>query len=108
MEGPARYIGAKVGHLAGVALALGLGGWPAILLPVATTVVGFSAARGLSDQFKQHVLLRAECAELMAAISAWCRGAAVVLIVRFRRGARSRSLRWREADGACTIPPYGR
>ena len=79
VEGPARFIGAKVGHVAGAVLALGLAGWPAIFLPVATTVVGFSAARGLSDQFKRHVLLRAECAELMAAISAWCRGAVAVL-----------------------------
>jgi hypothetical protein len=79
VEGPARFIGAKIGHVAGTVLALALGGWPAILLPVATTVVGFRAARGLSDQFKRHVLVRAECAELMAAISAWCRGAVAVL-----------------------------
>jgi hypothetical protein len=101
VDGSARYLGAKLGHAAGMALAVGLGGWPAVLLPVATTVVGFRTARGLSDQFKQHVFLRSEFAELMAAIESWCRGAVTVLDRAIQGGTRDQD---RFARSRSTIP----
>jgi hypothetical protein len=79
MEAPIRYAGAYAGHVAGAAIAVMLGGWPAVLLPVATSAVGFRAARELSNQVKRHLLLRTEYVQLMNAIMAWCHDAVIVL-----------------------------
>jgi len=79
LDGPTRWAGAKAGHIGGLIVATMMGGWPAVLLPVATSVIGFRAGRGLADHLKQKVLLRSEYATLLASISSWCRGAVDVL-----------------------------
>ncbi|MEA2755851.1 MAG: hypothetical protein QOJ54_2140 [Aliidongia sp.] len=75
-----RFIGATAGHaIGGAVLALGLGGWPAILLPVFAATGGYRSGRALSDLIKRRILLRSEYASLTQAIMDWCAAAAGVL-----------------------------
>jgi hypothetical protein len=76
-----RYTGAGAGKALGTTavLTLGLGGWPAILLPVFTAAAGYTAGRALSDLLKKEVFLRSEHASLSTALRWWCQGAARVL-----------------------------
>ena len=79
VEAPSRWMGAYAGHAVGGVAAMILGGWPAILVPVATSMAGYRTARAASDAIKRKWLLREEYAQVMNAISEWCRGVVGVL-----------------------------
>lgn len=76
-----RYAGAHIGKLtgAGAVLMLGMGGWPAILLPMITAAAGYRGGRAFSDLLKKELFLRHERAALVQALRWWCLGAARVL-----------------------------
>jgi hypothetical protein len=76
-----RYVGSGVGKVvgAGTVLMLGLGGWPAILLPVFAATVGYRGGRVLSNLVKKELFLRVEHNALSKALQWWCLGAARVL-----------------------------
>ncbi len=80
-DGAGRYAGATVGKAvgAGSVLMLGLGGWPAILLPVFAATAGYRGGRALSDLIKKEILLRREHQALSKALQWWCLGSARVL-----------------------------
>jgi hypothetical protein len=80
VDAAGRFIGATAaGHAIGVSiLALGLGGWPAILLPVFAASGGYRGGRVLSDLVKRRLFLRTENAALHDALAGWCQGAARV------------------------------
>lgn len=83
VDAAGRFIGATAGHaIGGVSiLALGLGGWPAILLPVFAASGGYRGGRVLSDLVKRRLFLRTEYAALHDALAGWCEGASRVLSV---------------------------
>jgi hypothetical protein len=87
-----RYSGAGLGKAmgAGAVLVLGLGGWPAILVPMLTATAGYRAGRVLSDQFKREVFLRREHAALSEALCWWSLGAARVLTEMIERADKTR------------------
>lgn len=76
-----RYTGAGAGKVVGTGavMMLGLSGWPAILLPVFTTITGYRGGRALSDAIKREVFLRSERAALEEALRRWCRSSQRVL-----------------------------
>ena len=80
VDAASRLVGAGAAHaIGGAVLSLGLGGWPAILLPVFAATGGYRGGRALSDLVKRRILLRSEYASLSQAMMAWCAGAARVL-----------------------------
>lgn len=84
-----RAIGASAGHaLGGAVVAIGLGGWPAILLPIFAATGGYRGGRALSDAVKRRLLLRDEYAELSGALSGWCHGASRTLTTMIARADR--------------------
>ncbi len=84
-----RAIGASAGHaLGGAVLLIGLGGWPAILLPVFAATGGYRGGRALSDVVKRRLLLRGEFAALSGALSGWCGGATRTLTTMTVRAER--------------------
>lgn len=90
VDAAGRFVGAQVGHvIGGAVLALGLGGWPAILLPVFAAAAGYRGGRELSNLVKIRLLLRAEHAALSDALGEWCQGSARVLAVMIDRADRA-------------------
>jgi hypothetical protein len=86
VDAAGRIIGATAEHAIGVSvLAFGLGGWPAILLPVFAASGGYRGGRVLSDFVKRQLFLRTEYAALSDALAGWCQGAARVLSVMISR-----------------------
>jgi len=84
-----RAIGASAGHaLGGAVLLIGLGGWPAILLPIFAATGGYRGGRALSDAVKRRLLLRGEFAALSVALSGWCSGATRTLTTMTVRAER--------------------
>lgn len=90
VDAAGRLIGATAGHaIGGAVLALGLGGWPAILLPVFAATGGYRGGRALSDLVKRRILLRSEYAALSQAMMGWCAGAARVLDTMINRADKT-------------------
>lgn len=90
VDAAGRFFGATAGHTIGVGvLALGLGGWPAILLPVFAASGGYRGGRLLSNLVKRRLFLRSEHAALHDALAGWCQGAARVLSVMLSRAQKA-------------------
>jgi hypothetical protein len=95
-----RSIGVVCGHAVGRIVALGLGGWPAILLPAFVQVAGYRAGRLASDWFKHEVLLRSEVNQVRIALSEWCSGVVRVLSEMLERAERIGSRLLAQSEGA--------
>lgn len=90
VDAAGRFIGTTAGHAIGVSvLVLGLGGWPAILLPVFAASGGYRGGRVLSNLVKRRLFLRTEYAALSDALAGWCQGAARVLSVMMSRAEKA-------------------
>jgi hypothetical protein len=91
VDAAGRFIGATAGHAIGASVVvLGLGGWPAILLPVFAASGGYRGGRVLSDFVKRQLFLRMQYAALSDALAGWCQGAARVLSVMASRAEKAR------------------
>jgi len=79
MGSAGRAIGAGAGKAAaaGVILAAGVAGWPAIILPLAAAVGGAVGGRSATTQLKQLIFGRSYVSALRSSTSAYCRQAAV-------------------------------
>ena len=85
-----RFLGAGTGHvIGGAVLALGFGGWPAILLPVFAATAGYRGGRVISNAIKRRVLLQTEYATLSSCLLTWCQGAARVLSEMIHRADKT-------------------
>lgn len=91
VDAAGRFIGATAaGHAIGVSvLALGLGGWPAILLPVFAASGGYRGGRVLSNLVKRRLFLRTQHAALHDALAGWCQGAVRVLSVMLNQAQKA-------------------
>ena len=90
IDAAGRFLGAGAGHaIGGAVLALGLGGWPAILLPVFAATAGYRGGRVISNTIKRRLLLQTEYAVLSSSLYAWCQGAARVLSEMIRRADKT-------------------
>ena len=101
-RGAATGVGYLAGMAAGSAISVVLGGWPAVMLPHISQIVGYRTGRSLSDSIKAGLLLRRERAALAAAQYKWCQAASETLdrmiagseavkqdVIQYRQGADS-------------------
>lgn len=90
IDAAGRFLGAGAGHaIGGAVLTLGLGGWPAILLPVFSATVGYRGGRVISNAIKRRLLLQTEYAILSSCLLSWCEAAARVLSEMIRRADKA-------------------
>jgi hypothetical protein len=89
IDAAGRFLGAGAGHVIGAVVALGLGGWPAILLPVFTATAGSRGGRVMSNGIKRRLLLKTEYATLSSCLLEWCQGAARVICDMIRRADKT-------------------
>jgi hypothetical protein len=101
-DGAGRYAGATVGKTIGASAVwmLGLGGWPAILLPLFSATAGYRGGRALSNLAKKELFLRGEYTALSKVLQWWCLGAARVITQMIDCAEKVRLRFVRVRDGA--------